>query len=406
MAGVDEPPVASCPRVAAYEEHTHGERSDALEQLGSLVSATTAEMLDLITAADRQGDWRVDGATSMATWLVAMLHVSLSTAREWVRVGGALDRLPALRDAFASGMLSWDQVRPATTFVEPPMDDDYARELPGLTVAQIEEMARSHKARTKQDECRAKDERHLSWRTDHQAGGCRYSGFLPADQAAVVNASLERHAETVGSNPETGVWDPFGVRCADALVELAAQHLAEDPGPDPTMVVVHVDSDVVDGTTDGNGSIDGVAISHESVLRLLCDTKIEFNIDGPDGTCIGIGRASKVPPRWLRRRVIRRDVTCRFPGCCRRIRQVHHIQHWTKDGPTDSWNLLGLCWAHHHLVHEGGWTITGSGDGELTFTSPYGRTLSSKPRPLRPSTRARAERAAGVHLGEPPGPPG
>lgn len=155
----------------------------------------------------------------------------------------------------------------------------------------------------------------------------------------MLNAAFTRSAEAAGPNPETGVWDPFGMRCADALVELAAQHLADDPGPDPTMVVVHVDCDVVDGTTEGNGSIDGVAISHESVLRLLCDTTIECNIDGPDGTCIGVGRASKVPPRWLRRRIIRRDVTCRFPGCCRRIRQVHHIQHWTKDGPTDSWNL-------------------------------------------------------------------
>lgn len=403
MRIVDEP---SCPRVATYETRTHGERSDALEQLGSLVSATTAEMLDLITAADRQQDWQADGATSMAGWLVAMLRVSQTTAREWVRVGQALDRLPAVRDAFASGMLSWDQVRPATHFVEPRMDDLYARELPGLTVAQIEEMARHHKARTKDQECQAKDDRNLSWRQDHKAGGYRYSGFLPADEGAIVNAAITRGAEAMGPNPRTGVWDPFGKRCADALVELAQQDLADDPGPDPTVVVVHADADVIDGTTPGNGSIDGMAISRESVLRLLCDSKVEFNIEGPDGTCIGIGRASRVPPRWLRRRIVRRDVTCRFSGCCRRIRQVHHIDHWVSGGSTHSWNLVGLCWAHHHLVHEGGWTITGSADDELVFTNPRGRTLRSRPRPLRPSTRARAERAAGVRLGEPPYPPG
>ena len=163
-------------------------------------------------------------------------------------------------------------------------------------------------------------------------------------------------------------------------------------------MVVHVESDVVDDG-EGNGSIDGIPIPAESVRRLLCDCEIEFNIDGPDGPCIGIGRAGRTPPRWLRRRACHRDGTCRFPGCGRRIRHLHHIQHWTKNGPTDSWNLCGLCWEHHHLVHEGGWTIEGNADTELTFTSPIGRRLRSKPRPLDPNVRRRAQEATGVDLG-------
>ena len=52
-------------------------------------------------------------------------------------------------------------------------------------------------------------------------------------------------------------------------------------------------------------------------------------------------------------------------------------------------NLIGLCWWHHHCVHEGGWTITGNPDSEVTFTSPYGRELRSKPKPLRGDVRRR-----------------
>lgn len=400
MALIDEPPVASSERVAAHQRCTHGERSDAIEQLGSLVSATTAEMLDLITAADRQEDWKADGATCMAGWLVAMVRVSQTTAREWVRVGQALDQLPAVREAFASGALSWDQVRPATRFVEPGMDTLYAQELPGLTVVQIEEMARSQKSRTMQEARQAKDARRFGWNEDHDAGGCRYSGFLPMDEAVILNAAIDRIADDAGPNPETGFWDPMRMRRADALSELGGQRIAADPGPDPTLVVVHVDADVVDGMADGNGYLDGMAVGRDSVLRLLCGTTIEFNVDGPDGTCIGIGRASKVPPRWLRRRIIHRDSTCRFAGCGRRIRQVHHLEHWVAGGATDSCNLVGLCWDHHHLVHEGGWTIAGSADGELTFRGPWGRTLRSRPKPLRPEVRTRVEGATGVPLGE------
>ena len=165
-------------------------------------------------------------------------------------------------------------------------------------------------------------------------------------------------------------------------------------------MVVHVDADVVDGTVEGNGSIDGIPIPVDSVRRLLCDCEIEYSINGPDGTCIGIGRAGRNPPRWLRRRLDHRDGgTCRFGGCGRRIRHFHHIQHWTKDGPTDSHNLVGLCWDHHHLVHEGGWTIEGNADDELTFTSPLRPNAQLETETLDPKVRRRAEDATGTDLG-------
>ncbi|MGY6502831.1 MAG: hypothetical protein ACXIVQ_18280, partial [Acidimicrobiales bacterium] len=81
---------------------------------------------------------------------------------------------------------------------------------------------------------------------------------------------------------------------------------------------------------------------------------------GPDGATVGIARAAQAIPPWLRRTITHRDDTCRFPGCERRIRHIHHIRWWTNDGPTNADNLIGLCWHHHHLVHDGNWTITGN----------------------------------------------
>ena len=59
----------------------------------------------------------------------------------------------------------------------------------------------------------------------------------------------------------------------------------------------------------------------------------------------------------------------------------------------DAPNLAGLCWAHHRLVHEGGWTLTGNADDTLTFTSPTGRTLTSSRQPTRRTTQAAVELA-------------
>jgi hypothetical protein len=133
----------------------------------------------------------------------------------------------------------------------------------------------------------------------------------------------------------------------------------------------------------GNATINGQPIADQVLHRMLCDTRIEYSIDEPDGRTVGIGRASRTPPPWLRRRVIARDNRCcRWAGCIRRIRHVHHMSHWTKGGHTNASNLIGVCWHHHHLLHEGGWNATGNADTEITLTSPHGHTINSRAGPV------------------------
>ncbi|MBK5221895.1 MAG: hypothetical protein JJE52_03270 [Acidimicrobiia bacterium] len=72
----------------------------------------------MIAAVDIARDWAADRATSMSAWVVAMCRVTAEHAAEWVRVGRALEELPALRAVYATGLISWDQLRPAT--LSPP----------------------------------------------------------------------------------------------------------------------------------------------------------------------------------------------------------------------------------------------------------------------------------------------
>jgi len=169
--------------------------------------------------------------------------------------------------------------------------------------------------------------------------------------------------------------------CADDLADSAAG----SSEPDATVVVVRVPASSVGGDQpgpDGSATIGGNPIDNQALHRILCDTKIEFHLDEPDGRTVGIGRAARTPPRWLRRRVLGREHgCCRWPGCNRPVRHLHHMQHWTRDGPTNSSNLMGVCWHHHHLLHEGGWNATGNADTKILLTSPYGRTLSTRAGP-------------------------
>ena len=319
-----------------YDACSPSERVEAIEQLGALISATTAELLSVIGSADRAEDWKVDGATGMASWLVDALRVSAATARDGVEAARQLEGLPAVREAFGEGVLTWEQVRPATRFVTPENDGLLARELQGCSVAQIEAMARRHRPRHSAEELEAARVRRLRWRADHVLGGFHYRGFLPTEMGELVNQVFTRIAEGAGPDPDSGVWDPFEVRVADALVELARVRVGIDPDPETCLVVIHTDAEVVDGHVAGNGMIGDLPVARESVLRALCDCKVEFSIDGPDGTTIGIGRADRRPPRWLRRKIANRDGTCRFPGCGRVIRHRHHLRHWTNGGPLNT----------------------------------------------------------------------
>jgi hypothetical protein len=124
-------------------------------------------------------------------------------------------------------------------------------------------------------------------------------------------------------------------------------------------------------------------------------------LEGPEHEPVGIGRRSRQVPGWLWRVLWRRDQGCRFPGCERqRWIQNHHIRHWTNNGPTDKHNLVLLCWHHHHLVHEGGWQLSGDPDSWLDFISPTGNIVTSlPPPPLDPDLR---DRLFGAFSGDPP----
>ena len=165
----------------------------------------------------------------------------------------------------------------------------------------------------------------------------------------------------------------------------------------PYFVVVHVP---LAALVDESGETTGLAgelerdglISCETVRHIACDATIAIGVDDDVGHTMYEGRARREPTDAQRREVMRRDRHCRFPGCTNAtFTNIHHVVPWKPGGRTDLENLALLCLHHHHLVHSGGWTMSGNANEELTFVGPTGRVMTSRPSPLWTTVTAGSE---------------
>jgi 5-methylcytosine-specific restriction endonuclease McrA len=172
---------------------------------------------------------------------------------------------------------------------------------------------------------------------------------------------------------------------ADALALLAetALHHEIDPGApgERYQVVVHVDAAVLADPEQPGQSVleEGSHVSAETSRRLACDASRVVMRHDDEGRLLEVGARTRTIPPALRRALLHRDRSCRFPGCHVRVGQGHHVRHWAQGGPTTLGNLVLLCRRHHHAVHEEGYRVSRGSDGTLDFRRPDGRRLPEVP---------------------------
>jgi hypothetical protein len=210
------------------------------------------------------------------------------------------------------------------------------------------------------------------------------SAELPAAQGAVVARALERLA---GSLPLMPGEDPdvdAGARRADALVALCSARIAEDADPDRATVVIHAQTDPIEGGLFNCEIEGGPAIHPQTLRRLLCTARVQTVLEDDSGQPVHLGRIRREPPDWMMRQLRYRDSECTFPGCgARRFTQAHHITWWEQGGRTDLDNLVLVCSFHHTLVHEYGWALRRDSDGTVRWFHPDGTRYRAGPAPPR-----------------------
>jgi hypothetical protein len=372
---------------AHYEGCSADSLCEAICQLHALIGASQAELFAALREFARREAFREDGCRDLASWLVMRLGLSGSTARGWAETAGALGGLPRLESLLADGGVSYDQLRPVARIATEETDGALAEELPGLSAAAAEALGRRAAPVDPADEAAAHKARRLSLHTRGQT--TRLSGSLTVLEGETVRQALERIAGRYGPDPESGLYDPYEVRMADALVELCGSEVGEHPEPDRADLVIYLDGDTLAGGEGPAETAEGNPLAAESARRAGCDSRTRTLRRGGGGN-LDLGRATRQIPPGLFRYLRQRDGGCRFPGCRgRRLLHGHHIEHWAKGGPTDRANLVLLCRGCHRRVHEGGWRIEGDAEGTLTFVSPTGRRIADRPAPLREEVRRR-----------------
>ncbi len=387
---------------------------DSVEELGQEIAslsvhldAATHRLLECIRRFDEACGWQEQGAVSCAHWLAWRLGWDPATAREKVRVARALGMLPAINESLRMAKLSYAKVR-ALTRVATPQNEAKLLEMALIaTGAQLERLCRGYREVLDGERMPVPEERSVRQRL-LPGGMVKLELVLEPDEADLILRAVERarevhardaeplEAEAPGAlavpaaQGETEAVEAAGVSAetrwpsrADGAVKLAESFLAGNPvtgtGGERFQVMVHVDQEVLgpDGAWAATQE-DGTRVSAETLRRVACDCGLVAI--GGDGEALNIGRRARSIPPAIRRALMLRDRGCAFPGCIHTaFLHGHHIEHWLHGGETSLNNLVMLCTFHHHLVHEGGWTVTAGADSVFAFHSPAGTLLAPQP---------------------------
>ena len=226
---------------------------------------------------------------------------------------------------------------------------------------------------------RLRRQRNVRRWVDQHTGMCKTLLTLdPLDDAKVwtaLNAAVAT-ARAVNQDNDDRTWDQLQ---ADAIVDhLTRQHPADGGGGQGAEVSVLIDYTALlhGGEATVAETADGQGLPVEVIRRLGCDgIVVPIWLTG-DGDVLAVGRRRRLATRAQRLALRAMYRTCCMPGCtvgfehCR----IHHVTYWERNGRTDLDNLVPICERHHHLVHEGGWTLHLHAGRRITVQQPDGTT--------------------------------
>ena len=353
-----------------------------LDELHRRVASDERDLLRVIARADALHVWKDTGARDMASWLSIRYGVTVWKARRWLQAAHALDALPALAHALASGRLGIDKVVELARFASFEDEDGVIAWASRVSVSAVRRRADLAVRRAIEEVRDAERQRFVTWWYSEDGARFGIEGELPAAEGAVVAKAIDRLAERIPTVPGEEGELFASARKADALVTLCSARIGEDPDADRATVVVHMRQGSSVAATQGGADIEGgPVVAAETAERLRCESRTQTVVEDASGEPLALGRMSRFPSAAMLRQLRYRDVGCTFPGCGSvRFAKAHHIVWWRHGGGTDLDNLVLVCTFHHKLLHEHGWKVERQ-DGVVGWFQPDGKRFVPGPAP-------------------------
>jgi hypothetical protein len=420
-------------------------------------------------------------------WLAAVATVTRMDRRLLVQACRLLQRLPALDTAVRRRRVSFAQLRGLTlalrsvaTELDEALDRVLASLLDGLArldrpdpdvlVRQVadavDELAPDDLADRERE---AAAGRYLALQPRLDGTGGRFNGDLDASGLALLDAATTPPRELLDQP------GGYGAARADTLLaRLAGGCTHGHPGDDPDLDQSDHDHDRDDDDATAAPVPEALEVSTSTgtppwwdrlpppklLVRLQFDTLLDGSVPAElltdlvggrlkltapaarrlldergallrtivvddTGAVLGVGRATRKPPRWLDDVVLAVHDTCTGPGCDRPARsgQLDHAIPWWPTGTdqpfgrTDADNVGPLCGATNREKEAAGWVTVQSSAGVRTWRHPRsGLTTTTVPATWRPGGDPRHGRRHGPDDGrrhrrrptgsDPPGPDG
>ncbi|MCL3862907.1 HNH endonuclease signature motif containing protein [Actinotalea sp. K2] len=364
----------------------------------------------LLHRVEADGRWEASGARTFPQWAARQRSMSVGAARQEAALGRALDAdLTSTGRAVADGQITLEHAQVLARLA--PTSDARRAALRSDRADRNETYLLDRARRTGVDEYR-REVRRWAIRVDAEAAeaeheraqakeyltfsrredGVTFQGFLTLEHGTALQTAL-RAITGVPAADDTRSADE---RNATALAGLARvvldQGLAGGGAQVRPHLSVHVPWETFQALEGNAGPSaeqgaglapaeleDGEPITPGLLARLACDSEVTRIVFGPTGSVLDVGRAHRTYSGQLRRAVVARDRSCRYPGCSAppRLGEIHHVEPWNVGGRTSVANGILLCWHHHDLVHrrhlvihrsETGWTVRRPGD-EVTYSA-------------------------------------
>jgi hypothetical protein len=225
--------------------------------------------------------------------------------------------------------------------------------------------------------------------TDKATGMFHLHAEVDPERGAILDRQLQLELARLRAEDQQTGDQPTAFMQLKVNALVTALSSSGDGVPGRPELVVHVDWQwLLDAMHDNAVSgyelcetVDGVALPVDTVRRLACDADILPAVMNGDGLVKDMGRSTRTATPAQRARLSAMYATCGHRECkvafskCR----IHHIRFWGLHGPTDEDNLIPLCDKHHHLVHEGGWTLQMTPDRVATWRLPDGTVYFQGP---------------------------